>query len=251
MLFLVPVSTPTKEQLERSAPRDRGPDVHLRSAPQLLEYRTAVERIAADRPQKLLDWGCGYGQLSHMLKTRGIDVTSIEWHPTIPEGEVRRLERYPDVEARYTQEPVKLPYPDASFDAVLSMGVLEHVHDPAGSLDEIHRILQPGGRLYVYKLPNRRSYLERAARAAGLYYHGQLEHDEVYTVPSARDLIERHGYAIEHIALANMLPLGVTAPVAQRSRFASAYWGLNRALADVPGLNLLATNVEVIARRVP
>lgn len=242
---------PTKEELERAAPRDRGPDVHLRSAPQLLEYRTAVDRIVADAPQRLLDWGCGYGQLSHMLTQRGIDVTSIEWHPTIPEGEVRPLERYPDVEARYTQEPVKLPYDDSSFDAVLSMGVLEHVHDPDGSLDELHRVLQPGGRLYVYKLPNRRSYLELAARRAGLYYHGQLEHDEVYTLPTARALVERHGFSVERIALANMLPLGMTAPIAQRPGFASAYWAANRALAALPGLNLLATNVEVIARRVP
>ena len=242
---------PTKEELERAAPRDRGPDVHLRSAPQLLEYEAAVDRIVADGPGKLLDWGCGFGQLSHMLKARGVDVTSIEWHPDIPEGEVRRLERFPDVEARYTREPVALPYADASFDAVLSMGVLEHVHDPDGSLDELHRILRPGGTLYVYKLPNRRSYLERAARAAGLYYHGQLEHDAVYTLPSARELVERHGFAVERIALTNMLPLGLTAPVAQRPRFAAGYWALNRALASVPGINLLATNVELTARRVP
>jgi SAM-dependent methyltransferase len=242
---------PTKEELERAAPRDRGIDVHLRSAPQLREYLRAADRIAADRPGRLLDWGCGLGQMSHLLKQRGVDVTSIEWHPDIPEGEVRRLERYPDVEACYTQEPVKLPYGTAVFDAVLSMGVLEHVHDPDASLDELHRILRPGGRLYVYKLPNRRSYLEKAARAAGLYYHGQLEHDKLYTVPVARALLETHGYAVEEIALANMLPLGLTSPVAQRPRFADAWWAANRALANVPGLRLLATNVELVAHRVP
>ena len=242
---------PTKEELERAAARDRGSDVHLRAAAQLREYEVAVERIVADRPGRLLDWGCGFGQLSHMLKQRGLDVTSIEWHPDIPEGEVRRLERYPDVEARYTQEPVKLPYDDASFDAVLSMGVLEHVHDPDGSLDELHRILVPGGRLYVYKLPNEHSYLEAIAKRAGFYYHGQLEHDRLYTPPTARALIERHGFTVESVAAANMLPLGLTAPVAQRPRFVAGYWALNRALARVPGLNRLATNVELIARRVP
>jgi 2-polyprenyl-3-methyl-5-hydroxy-6-metoxy-1,4-benzoquinol methylase len=215
------------------------------------EYETAVEQIVADHPARLLDWGCGYGQLSHMLKARGLDVTSMEWHPTEPEGTVRPLERYPDVIATFTQDPVKLPFDDASFDAVLSMGVLEHVQDPEASLDELHRVLVPGGRIYVYKLPNRRSYLERIARAAGLYYHGQLEFDRVYTEGSARALVEAHGFAIEELALANMLPLGMTAPVAQRPRFIDGYWGANRALSRVPGINLLATNVELIARRVP
>jgi 2-polyprenyl-3-methyl-5-hydroxy-6-metoxy-1,4-benzoquinol methylase len=215
------------------------------------EYETAVERIVADRPGRLLDWGCGYGQLSHMLKQRGVDVTSMEWHPTEPEGTVRPLERYPDVIATFTQDPVKLPYPDASFDAVLSMGVLEHVQRPEDSLDELRRLLTPGGRIYVYKLPNRRSYLERIARAAGLYYHGQLEYDRLYTQRSARELIEAHGFVIEELAVANMLPLGMTAPVAQRPRFVDAYWATSRTLSRVPGLNLLATNVELVARRQP
>jgi 2-polyprenyl-3-methyl-5-hydroxy-6-metoxy-1,4-benzoquinol methylase len=239
----------TKEDLERAARRDRGDDVHLRSGPQMREYETAVERVVADRPGRLLDWGCGFGQLSHMLKARGIDVTSIEWDPDAPEGEVRRLERYPDVEATFTQETVRLPYADASFDAVLSMGVLEHVQDPEGSLDELHRILRPGGRIYVYKLPNRYSYLERLARRAGLYYHGQLEYDRLYTPASARALVESHGFRIEELRLANMLPLGLTSDTARRAT--PLIWSANRALSRVPGVNRAATNVELIARRVP
>ncbi|HEY8584247.1 MAG TPA: class I SAM-dependent methyltransferase [Capillimicrobium sp.] len=241
----------TKEQLERAAPRDRGGDLHLRSGPQLREYHAAADRIAADRPRRLLDWGCGYGQLSHLLKARGIEVESMEWDPEIPEGTVRPLERYPDVVARYTQEPVRLPYEDGSFDAVLSMGVLEHVQDPDGSLDELHRVLRPGGTLYVYKLPNRFSYLEKAARKAGLYYHGQLEHDTLYTKRSAHEIVERHGFAVRELRLANMLPLGITAPIAQRPRFIRAYWAANAALARVPAIDRLATNVELIARRTP
>ena len=76
--------------------------------------------------------------------------------------------------ATISSEPVKLPYEDNSFGAVLSLGVLEHVQDPGASLDELHRILRPGGRLSVVKLPNRHSYLEWIAKRAGLYYHGKL-----------------------------------------------------------------------------
>ena len=45
-------------------PMDRGVDVNLRSAPQMLEYEAIVERIVADAPASILDWGCGLGQVS-------------------------------------------------------------------------------------------------------------------------------------------------------------------------------------------
>jgi SAM-dependent methyltransferase len=238
-----------KESMERSARRDRGGDVHLRAAPQMREYTAAADRIAADRPGHLLDWGCGYGQMSHLLTRRGIRVTSLEYDPEATEGEVVRLERFPEIEARMTRDPVGLPYDDASFDAVLSMGVLEHVKDPGGSLDELHRVLRPHGTLYVFKLPNRRSYLEALAKRAGLYYHGHLPDDTIYTRPSARALVAAHGFEVVELRLANMLPLGITGRGGVR--FGDAIWAANRALARVPGLNQVATNVELIARRVP
>ncbi len=42
-----------------------------------------------------------------------------------------------------------LPFPDASFDLVILDNVLEHVTDRPGTLREIHRVLRPGGLLYM------------------------------------------------------------------------------------------------------
>jgi SAM-dependent methyltransferase len=225
----------------------RGDDVNLRSAPQLREYDAIVAGIAADAPASILDWGCGLGQVSALLLEAGLNVSSFDYRGDGSPDDVVALPLFPQVRAHVSSDPRRLPYDDASFDAVLSCGVLEHVLDPEASLDELARVLKPGGTLYVYKLPNRFSYLEKIAKRIGLYYHGAEPHELLYTPASARALLERHGYTIRELRLANMLPLTLDVAVAQRPRVTSAVWAANRALARVPGLNRVATNVELVA----
>ena len=141
------------------------------------------------------------------------------------------LERFPHLSAHVSRDSRRLPFADGEFDAVLSCGVLEHVEDPDASLDEIKRVLQPSGTLYVYKLPNRASYLEAIAKRAGLYYHGAREHDIVYSRRSAIDLLSRHGYIVEEFRFMNMLPLTLTGELAERA--ARPIWAANRALSAV------------------
>jgi SAM-dependent methyltransferase len=225
----------------------RPPDVNLRSRPQMLEYETIVQQLVRECPGRILDWGCGFGHISHMLKAAGADVASFEYAANLEHDGMRALDRFPDVEAYHSSDPVALPYEAASFDAVLSVGVLEHVHDPDASLDEIGRVLRPGGRLYIFKLPNRFSYLEAIARRAGLYHHGSFPDDRLYTKRSALSLLRRHGYTVEKFRRANMLPL--TIPGRATALAGPLIWHANRMLARVPGLNLLATNLDVVGAR--
>jgi SAM-dependent methyltransferase len=224
----------------------RANDVNLRHALQLREYEAIADRIAADAPGRLLDWGCGFGYMTALLRGRGLDVTAFDFRPEVDASGPRPLARYPEIVADVERDdPVGLPYGDDAFDAVLSCGVLEHVADPDGSLEELKRVLRPGGTLYVFKLPNRWSYLEAIARAGGLYYHGAWEHDRVYDVASAATLLGRHGFAVRDLRRANMLPLTVGGRALGRA--AGPLWRLNTGLATVPALRGLATNVELVA----
>ena len=99
-------------------------------------------------------------------------------------------------------------------------------------------MLIPGGTFYVYKLPNRTSYLEAIAQRTGLYYHGALEHDRLYDLHSARELLSRHGLTVHTVRRMNMLPLTLTSPFAILA--SRAIWTANCALSAVPGLNRLA-----------
>jgi SAM-dependent methyltransferase len=236
-----------------SAPRSdhatrRGIDVNLRSGPQMLEYDAIVHRIRADRPKRILDWGCGHGQVTDLLWQAGLNVTAFDYRPHSAES-VQPLARYPHLSAHVSPDPHRLPFDDGVFDAVLSCGVLEHVEDPDASLEEIKRILAPNGTFYIYKLPNRRSYLEAIARRAGLYYHGALEHDRVYDLSMARGLLVLHGFSVTEARYANMLPL--TLPGRLARAMAVPIWRVNRGLSAIPGLNRYATNVELVARRAP
>ena len=56
---------------------------------------------------------------------------------------------------------LRLPFPDAIADVVISDGVIHHTEDPRGAFAENLRILKPGGRMYlgVYKASGRYRFL--------------------------------------------------------------------------------------------
>lgn len=93
----------------------------------------------------ILDCGCGAGDLALELTRDGARVTGFDLSPE----SVRLM----GARAARLQVPAPLglvsvmetmPFPDATFDAVVGKSILHHV-DVAASLREVHRVLKPGG----------------------------------------------------------------------------------------------------------
>jgi SAM-dependent methyltransferase len=222
----------------------RSKDAPITAGAQRREYEAITRRIAAEVDGRVLDWGAGLGQVTALLIRAGVAAEAFDYDGKT-DGVVPLEPYFPELSVRRSSDPVALPYPNDSFAAVLSCGVLEHVEDPRGSLLEIRRVLRPGGILYVFKLPNERSYLEWIARHVGLDYHGQFVFDRLYTPTTARRLLESCGYRVREARYANMLPLTLTAGWLQP--FTGAIWTVSRSLSGLPLLRTFATNVELVA----
>jgi SAM-dependent methyltransferase len=100
-----------------------------------------LERELGDRRNlDVLDAGCGGGATMENLRRHG-RVRGMEF---APEAVEYNRERGRDVVEGSIEE---LPFEDASFDLALALDVIEHVPDDARALEELYRVLRPGGAL--------------------------------------------------------------------------------------------------------
>jgi ubiquinone/menaquinone biosynthesis C-methylase UbiE len=120
-------------------------------APPTLEAQNLLsrQRLALDMigsvvrpPAQVLDVGCATGDMAARLKERGYDVSGVD----IAEPMVARArERWPGIRFE-VGDGEGLPFPDNSFDGVVCLGVIEYQDRDERMLQEIRRVLKPGGR---------------------------------------------------------------------------------------------------------
>ena len=104
-----------------------------------------------------------------------------------------------------TRQPIRgavadvrdLPFPDGSFDAVYSMGTIEHFDETERAIAEIARVPKPGGRAIV-GVPNRhdpflRPLFVTVLQAVGLYGYG---YEKSYSRRALRRMLERAGLVV-------------------------------------------------------
>ncbi len=113
---------------------------------------------------RVLENGCGVGMYVGKLAPHAGSVVGLEYDFD------RALEAHQHAPHILNAAGEGLPFPDSSFDLVLSHEVLEHVQDDRLALSEIARVLAPGGRAVVFT-PNRGYPFE----THGVYWRGRYK----------------------------------------------------------------------------
>jgi len=145
-----------------------------------------ILNAAGERIQgRVLENGCGLGSYMYRMQTDenftvGLDV---EFD--------RTLEAHQKNQRIICGVGEFLPFPDDSFDLILSNEVIEHVQDDHAAISEIVRTLKPGGRLVLF-CPNRGYGFE----THGIFWHGEYHFGNIpfvnYLPRSLRDRLAPH-----------------------------------------------------------
>jgi len=199
---------------------------------------------AEGRGRRVLDLGCGTGDISRLLSQRGFEVTSVDRpcldRPRLPET-VQFIEADLDRGLPALLEP--------PFDYIICGDVLEHLKDPGATLASLAAALAPGGRL-VASLPNSGNLYFRLnilmgrfpAHDRGLF---DRTHLHFYMWSGWKALFEEAGLQIETVR-PTAVPFSLACPAMKRTAQAaeSLYSLLARAWKK-----LFAYQFVVAARR--
>ncbi len=108
--------------------------------------RVHFVRAQVPPPARLLDVGCGTGLLAQRLAQEGYAVVGLDLSYGMLLQGGRRL--------RYVQgDGAALPFPDASFDATVTVAALHHIFEPravAATIREMLRVTRPGGAAIIW-----------------------------------------------------------------------------------------------------
>lgn len=199
---------------------------------------------------RVLDWGCGNGHFTHFLIRQNYDVSAYSLENIPPLLLRSDQSRFKFVQGNNI-DPVSIPFSENAFDAVVSVGVLEHVREVMGneasSLVEISRILRPGGFFLGYHIPNAHSWIE----ALSTFYSEKHSHRWKYKKAALQQMLCNSGFKDISIKRYGFLPRWLSN--SYPSWIKNSYWaaGYYNRLDTVLGciLPIFCTNFAVLAQK--
>lgn len=152
------------------------------------------------RGKTFLDGGSGGGHFSAEACRRGAEVTSLDVGEALLAQVAKRCES-----KRVVGSLLEIPFPDGTFDVVMSTEVIEHTPDPLRALRELARVVKPGGILAVTTPGRAWQPVVRVASKLKLRpYQGR----ENFIWPrKAVAVLQESGIAVDEMFGFNLLPL--------------------------------------------
>jgi len=158
-----------------------------------------LELLVPGAGERILDLGCGDGQLTQRIAASGADVVGVD-----ASAEMVAAARSRGITADEARAEA-LPYADRSFDAVFSNAALHWVRNQDAMMAEVHRVLKPGGRFVAEMGGQGNIAAIRVALMAVLAKHGYGDREDgvnYYPTPEGYTRrLTRHGFHVEQIAL--------------------------------------------------
>ena len=118
----------------------------LRHASEHRRLETLVRLLRLREQEKLLDIGCGSGWLAARCRAAGARVWAMD---IAPAGVAAAQARFPEAGYFQVGDGYHLPFAPESFDVLVLSEVVEHLEDVERTLEEVHRVLRPGGRVLL------------------------------------------------------------------------------------------------------
>ena len=120
-------------------------------------YRRLAADVASVAPDRgaVLDVGTGPGVLLVELAADRPDLrlTGVDLSADMIAAATRNLHPFGERASACVGDVTSLPFPDRSFDLIVSSLSLHHWDHPEAAVPELARILRPGGRVYIYDFP--------------------------------------------------------------------------------------------------
>ncbi|MEV6653190.1 methyltransferase domain-containing protein [Streptomyces sp. NPDC051219] len=191
-----------------------------------------LARVLTHEPSLVVDVGCGDGSAAATAGPllAGHRVVGIDWSQDALRRAVTRMDHV----VRGELTAGGLPLPDATADAVLFSEVVEHLADPDSAMDELRRVLRPGGHLML-STPNLAAWYNRVLLSAGVQpvfsevslrgIHGRpgsqvVGHLRLFTARALRSFLTAAGFEV--VTLAGAPFHGVPRPLRLLDRAACA-----------------------------
>jgi ubiquinone/menaquinone biosynthesis C-methylase UbiE len=142
-----------------------------------LETECAFDLFRPGRGMKVLDVGCGTGNFSLKMAAMGARVTGVDVSAPMIENARKKAAAsiYGQQLDFHVMDLYHLDFPDASFDHVLSMAAFEFVHEDLQALDEMLRVVKPGGYVLIGTITGNsswgREYKTHMPREDSVFHH--------------------------------------------------------------------------------